>query len=75
MAGWRNVANQVRGENRRKTREEKFVQLSNSQPNVEVLPDVGNVIQEEKLSEYRMNTALNALWGSSQSRWTKGFCS
>lgn len=47
MAAWRNVANSLRSEKRRRAREEKAAQLQ-PVPDVELRPPVGNKEQEEK---------------------------
>ncbi len=52
MAAWRNVANSMRGEKRRKTREEKAFHAY-GEPPVELESAVGNLLQKEKNEQRR----------------------
>jgi hypothetical protein len=61
MAARRNVSNLVRAEVRRKNREQKFVGLADLPRNVELPADAGNVIQEEKLIEQRIERFMEFL--------------
>jgi RNA polymerase sigma-70 factor (ECF subfamily) len=59
-AAWRNIANLLRGEQRRKAREEKFVENSGENL-VELHPSVGNSLQTEASLRQRMAEMLRAL--------------
>jgi DNA-directed RNA polymerase specialized sigma24 family protein len=59
IAAWRNVANAVRGEKRRKAREEKAVHAY-GEPSVELESAVGNLLQQEK-DEQHQTKLMNAL--------------
>lgn len=60
QAAWRNVANSVRGEKRRKAREEKSVQDTETKI-VELHPSVGNHNQnEEQLQQERLAALMQS---------------
>jgi hypothetical protein len=60
QAAWRNVANLVRGEQRRKVREEKSVGYSGEQ-NVELHPSVGNSLQNAEQSQEQQAELMQML--------------
>lgn len=60
QAAWRNIANFLRGERRRKVREEKFVKYSEDDV-VELHPSAGNTLQGEVLLRQRLAELMQTL--------------
>lgn len=61
MAAWRNVANLVRSDARRRAREQKSLELFGHPQDVELRRYAGNVIEEEQLTGQRMERVNHLL--------------
>jgi RNA polymerase sigma-70 factor (ECF subfamily) len=65
MAAWRNVANSLRGEKRRKAREEQASCVF-GEPLVALDPAAGNLLQEEVAQQQRQQTRLMSMLPNQQ---------